>query len=63
MTTCLIYVPSQVNSLTHEDSVSAGSPEGFDFQILFDPFEEEFHLPSCFIDLRYFMSRQIPDIG
>ena len=34
-----------------EDGVFRGSEERFDFEMLFDPFEEEFHLPAGFIDL------------
>ena len=34
------------------DGVLAGAVKCFDAQVLFDPFEEEFHLPASFVKLR-----------
>jgi hypothetical protein len=33
------------------DGVLAGAEKGLDAQVLFDSFEEQFHLPALFVDL------------
>ena len=35
----------------NEDGVFRGSEKGFDFEVLLDPFEEDFDLPSCFVNV------------
>lgn len=34
------------------DGILAGAVKRFDAQVLFDSFEEEFHLPTSFVKLR-----------
>ena len=36
-----------------QHGVFGGSHEGFDFEVLLDPFEESFDLPSCLVDCGY----------
>lgn len=43
--------------------VLCGAEEGFDAQVLFDPFEEEFDLPPAFIDCCNGNSRQFEVVG
>lgn len=36
-----------------QDRIAGGADKGFDFEILFDPFEEQFDLPSLFVNGRH----------
>jgi len=43
--------------------VRAIAPEGLDLEVLFDPLEEQFYLPSVFIELCDFQWRKIEVVG
>ena len=43
--------------------VLTGAQECFDFEVLFDPFEEQFYLPTLFVDVGYGLRRPVELIG
>lgn len=45
------------------DGIGRGAVEGFDSQVLFDPAEEEFHLPSELEDIGHGFCRNRKDVG
>ena len=45
------------------DGIVAEANEGFDAQVLFDPFEEQFNVPAAFVDCGDGLSGQIKAVG
>jgi len=46
-----------------EDSVEGGAEKSFDFQVLLDPFEEQFDLPSISVDISDGRGGKIKGVG
>ena len=57
----------QIHAHGHPDlgqyGVARGAEEGFDFQVLLDPFEEQLDLPAILVDRRDGFGRQAEAIG
>ena len=45
------------------DSCFCNAPKGFNMQMLLDPFKEQFHLPSFFVQQRNMFSLDIEVVG
>lgn len=45
------------------DSCFSNAPKGFNMQMLLDPFKEQFHLPSFFVQQRNMFSLDIEVVG
>ena len=66
---CLEFVEGQeqqrdeCNPDLGEDGISARSEEGFDLQVLLDPFEEKLDLPAIMIDVANRFRHKVADIG
>jgi|TARA_B100001971_G_C17641899_1_gene263786 hypothetical protein len=44
-------------------SVGRSAEEGLDSEVLFDPFEEQFHLPAALVKVRYGECRKCEVVG
>ena len=47
----------------YPDSVLSSSPEFLDFEVLFEPLEEQFNLPAVLVEFRHIESLQMECVG